>query len=82
MNETTVTITLREYQVLARAAEHYKNIARAAIDGASIKIWSGKPELDMDAVDDYLKVAEYDRIKYTFDKLRREHEQEQEEQNA
>ena len=67
--DATVEITAFEYANLIRKAEHYKNIVRAAIEGATIPVWSNEPRLNMDAVEEYLQVAEFDPVTKKFTEL-------------
>ena len=67
--DATIEVTAFEYANLIRKAEHYKNIVRAAIEGATIPVWSNGPRLNMDAVEEYLQVAEFDRVTEKFTKL-------------
>ena len=62
LDDRTVEVPLARYEALLVKAEHYDNIAAAAISGAEIPAWRDEIQLDTDAVEEYLKVVERDRV--------------------
>lgn len=77
--DATIEVSGFEYANLIRRAEHYKNIVRAAIGGASFPVWSKEPRLNMDDVEEYLHVAEFELVEKTFQRLQEEKEQQERE---
>ena len=74
MDDKTVEISLKHYDELLIKAQRYDDIVGAAISGAEIPAWSDKIQLDTDAVEDFLKIVEIDKVTTMESKLKAEKE--------
>ena len=80
MPENTVTIDLEYYDQLVMALEHLTNIECLALEDITIG-WNGKPKLDMDAAEEYIKVLCRGRIKMAVERLNEEKAKKEAENN-
>lgn len=79
MNEEYfVSVPLDRYKALIITEQRYKDITDAALKGAELSSWNNNLDIDEEAVENYLQVAERDRFNSVRLALinKRKHEQE------
>lgn len=74
LDDKSVEVPLSYYEELIIKAQRYDDIVAVAISGAEIPAWSKEIQLNTDAVEDYLKIVEMDKVTKMESKLKIEKE--------
>lgn len=74
LDDKSVEVPLSYYEELIIKAQRYDDIVAVAISGAEIPAWRDEIQLDTDAVEDYLKIVEMDKVTRMESKLKIEKE--------
>ena len=70
LDDKNVELPLSYYEELIIKAQRYDDIVAAALSGAEIPAWRDEIQLDTDAVEDYLKIVEMDKVTKMENKLK------------
>lgn len=74
LDDKSVEVPLSYYEELIIKAQRYDDIVAVAISRAEIPAWRDEIQLDTDAVEDYLKIVEMDKVTTMESRLKAEKE--------